>query len=83
MSYTMPRPMVKPGDRVVFTLGPLGLMHTPYDTSFVEKPFVSAGDEGLYVGPPPNPLMALDQDWHVIQVGELVCTCHRSMFQPA
>lgn len=65
------------GDRIRFTVGPLGLLAKLSDLKFVDAT-VKSGDEGIYQGPHPS---ITEEGWHVIQVGEWVCPVHDSMIE--
>lgn len=70
---------IKPGTRVRFTDGPLGILH-PHALAFIEAT-VGEGDEGTYR----DVDEASGEDWHLITVdvdGEPhECPVHRSQFE--
>jgi hypothetical protein len=63
------------GDRIRFTVGPLGLLESISSTRFVDAT-VKKGDEGIYQGPHP---LITEEDWHIVQVGEWICPVHGGM----
>jgi hypothetical protein len=69
---------VDQGTRVRFTIGPLGLTEDPDSVWAVEQK-VEVGDEGTYLRPVEGDTLL--KDWHIVQVGELYCPVHISMFE--
>lgn len=67
------------GDRVRFTVGPLGLL-AERDLGRFGAGIVQKGDEGVYDGPHPSPRM---DDWHLVQVGDCWAPVHSHMIEPA
>jgi hypothetical protein len=62
------------------TKGALGTIRHPEATRFEER-VVNDGDEGVYVGPHPNPRLA-EEDWHLTKLtdDDLLVPVHSGLF---
>lgn len=71
--------MFKPGDRVRFTKGPLGLVRLDNQLVFVSERFANAGDEGTV-----SELISQLDGWYYIDMGdELYCPVHPHLIEAA
>ena len=68
--------MLAIGTSVRFTAGRLGLVREAHAIRF-EPEVVERGDTGVYEGVHPTL-----EVWHLVRVGELLCPCHESQFEP-